>query len=86
MMKPQQWVSIWSLAAEPNFNGQKISTFDKEHGVQTAEHHKEVIQDLIARDKNHACVVMWSIVNEPDSTGEGAYEYFKPGCLVWQGP
>lgn len=61
-----------------NFNGQKISTFDKEHGVQTAEHHKEVIRDLIARDKNHACVVMWSIANEPDSTGEGAYEYFKP--------
>ena len=29
-------------------------------------------------DKNHACVVMWSIANEPDSTGEGAYEYFKP--------
>ena len=34
-----------------NFNGQKISTFDKEHGVQTQEHHKEVIRDLIARDK-----------------------------------
>ena len=30
------------------------------------------------QDKNHACVVMWSIANEPDSTGEGAYEYFKP--------
>ena len=61
-----------------NFNGQKISTFDKEHGVQTQEHHKEVIRDLIARDKNHACVVMWSIANEPDSYSEGAYEYFAP--------
>ena len=61
-----------------NFNGQKISTFDKEHGVQTAEHHKDVIRDLIARDKNHACVVMWSIANEPDSAAEGAYDYFKP--------
>ena len=61
-----------------NFNGQKIGTFDKEHGVQTQEHHKEVIRDLIARDKNHACVVMWSIANEPDSAGEGAYEYFAP--------
>lgn len=61
-----------------NFGGQKIGTFDKEHGVQTQEHHKDVIRDLITRDKNHACVVMWSIANEPDSSAEGAYEYFKP--------
>lgn len=61
-----------------NFNGEKTGTFDKEHGVQTAEHHKDVIRDLIQRDKNHACVVMWSIANEPDSAAEGAYEYFKP--------
>lgn len=61
-----------------NFQGQKVSTFDKEHGVQTQEHHKDVIRDLISRDKNHACVVMWSIANEPDSYNEGAYDYFKP--------
>ena len=61
-----------------NFNGQRIGTFDREHGVKTQEHHKEVIRDLIARDRNHACVVMWNIANEPDSSGEGAYEYFKP--------
>ena len=61
-----------------NFNGQPVGTFDKEHGVQTQEHHKDVIRDLIKRDKNHACVVMWSIANEPDSSGEGAYEYFAP--------
>ena len=61
-----------------NFNGQSVGTFDREHGVQTQEHHKEVIRDLISRDKNHACVVMWSIANEPDSAGEGAYDYFAP--------
>lgn len=61
-----------------NFGGQRVGTFDKEHGVQTQEHHKDVIRDLINRDKNHACVVMWSIANEPDSGSEGAYEYFKP--------
>ena len=32
----------------------------------------------ISRDKNHACVVMWSIANEPDSYSEGAYDYFAP--------
>ncbi len=61
-----------------NFGGTKIGTFDPEHGVKTHEHHKEVIRDLILRDKNYACVVMWSIANEPDSSAEGAYEYFKP--------
>ena len=61
-----------------NFGGEHVSTFDPVHGVQTQEIHKQVIRDLVARDKNHACVVMWSIANEPDSASEGAYEYFKP--------
>lgn len=61
-----------------NFGGQKVGTFDPEHGVKTQEHHKEVVRDLVLRDKNYACVVMWSIANEPDSASEGAYEYFKP--------
>ena len=61
-----------------NFNGERVSTFDREHGVQTQMHHRDVIRDLIARDKNYACVVMWNIANEPDSASEGAYDYFKP--------
>ena len=47
-----------------NFGGERIGTFDKEHGVQTQEHHKDVIRDLISRDKNHACVIGWSLGNE----------------------
>ena len=31
---------------------------------KTAEAHQQVIRELIDRDKNHACVVMWSIANE----------------------
>ena len=61
-----------------NFGGERVTTFDPEHGVQTQGHHKDVIRDMIARDKNHACVVMWSIANEPDSSADGAYDYFKP--------
>ena len=61
-----------------NFNGQKVPTFDPEHGVRTFEHHQEVIREMIGRDKNHPCVVMWSVANEPDSYSQGAYEYFKP--------
>lgn len=61
-------------------NGKKVNTFDpvEEGGICTFEHHKDVIRDMIARDKNHACVVMWSIANESDSGSPGAYEYFKP--------
>jgi beta-glucuronidase len=46
--------------------------------IGTYEHHRQVIKDLIARDKNHPSVVMWSIANEPASEEEGAREYFQP--------
>ncbi|MDR1640619.1 MAG: beta-glucuronidase [Clostridiales bacterium] len=61
-----------------NFGTAKIDTFDPEQGIKTFEHHKDVLRDLIARDKNYACVVMWSIANEPDSGAESAYDYFAP--------
>lgn len=61
-------------------DGKKVGTFDpiEEGGIRTFEHHKEVLRDMIQRDKNHACVVMWSIANEADTGAKGAYEYFKP--------
>ena len=31
------------------------------------EHHEQVLREMIARDKNHPCVVMWSMGNEPDT-------------------
>lgn len=46
--------------------------------MNTTAAHQQVIRELIARDKNHACVVMWSIANEPASFSKGAYEYFAP--------
>ena len=46
--------------------------------IGTKEAHEAVIEELIARDKNHACVVMWSIANEPASNEKGAKEYFEP--------
>lgn len=46
--------------------------------IQTLEHHQDVLKELVARDKNHACVVMWSVANEPASEEEGADKYFKP--------
>lgn len=46
--------------------------------MKTKEAHEQVITELIKRDKNHACVVMWSIANEPSTAEQGAYEYFEP--------
>ncbi|MFI6435112.1 beta-glucuronidase [Streptomyces sp. NPDC050759] len=40
--------------------------------------HAQAIRELVARDKNHPSVVMWSIANEPASNEEGAREYFEP--------
>jgi beta-glucuronidase len=45
---------------------------------QTRAAHEQGIRELIARDKNHPCVVMWSIANEPASHEDGAQEYFEP--------
>lgn len=44
----------------------------------TMEHHRQVIRDLINRDKNHPCVVMWSLGNEPDLEHfpQAAYDYW----------
>lgn len=46
--------------------------------IKTFEHHQDIIRELVARDKNHPCVVMWSVANEPASDEKGADEYFKP--------
>ena len=59
-------------------DGTKVDTFDPESGMKTFAHHQQVIRELIARDKNYACVVMWNLANEPDGAAKGAYVYFKP--------
>jgi beta-glucuronidase len=40
--------------------------------------HAQAIRELVARDKNHPSVVLWSIANEPESDTEGAERYFQP--------
>lgn len=48
--------------------------------LRTHEHHREVVRDMIVRDKNHPCVVMWCLANESDTTAfpDSSYEYYKP--------
>lgn len=48
--------------------------------LRTHQHHHDVVADMIKRDKNHPCVVMWSIANESDTATnpESSYNYYKP--------
>jgi beta-glucuronidase len=56
-----------------------FSTFS-EHTINTAtqEVHRQAIGEMIARDKNHPSVVLWSIANEPESTTTASRSYFEP--------
>jgi beta-glucuronidase len=47
-------------------------------GAHTRDTHRQAIRELIARDKNHPCVVVWSIANEPDTVPPAARAYFEP--------
>ena len=67
-----------------NFNfdiANKMNGLDQDQTwstLQTAEAHRQVIREMIDRDKNHACVVMWSISNESAHYAPGAHDYFAP--------
>lgn len=45
---------------------------------RTRSIHEAHIRELIARDKNHPSVVLWSIANEPDTFSEESRAYFEP--------
>ena len=53
---------------------------DEQYGWNLAEYHSRVLEDMIARDRNHPCVVMWSLGNEPDTDTypDKAYDYWRP--------
>ena len=58
-------------------NGKKVGWFEKETTPQLLENHKAALIDMINRDKNHASVIAWSILNEPQCTSEGTEAYFN---------
>lgn len=61
------------------FGGQGYTTYSPDTINDTTQQvHAQVIRDLIARDKNHPSVVVWSIAHEPESETEGAESYFRP--------
>ncbi|MBT1003415.1 beta-glucuronidase [Paenarthrobacter sp. DKR-5] len=61
------------------FGGGPRSTYAEDFvNEDTAASHRQVISELVARDKNHPSVVLWSIANEPNSSEDGARAYFEP--------
>lgn len=61
------------------FGGKDQQTFGPDTcNNETREAHAQSIRELVARDKNHPCVVLWSISNEPDTIPQASREYFEP--------
>jgi beta-glucuronidase len=44
---------------------------------EALKEHLKTMEELIMRDKNHACVVMWSVANEPRVSVESSLDYFR---------
>ena len=61
------------------FLGGNNPTFsDATINAATQQAHRRAIEELVARDKNHPSVVLWSLANEPESGTEAARDYFAP--------
>jgi len=69
--------STMNFLAANQGTGKQLGFFEKETIPQLLEHHLTTIHDMIKRDKNHASVIAWSLLNEPQCTSEGTEEYFK---------
>lgn len=60
------------------FDGENGGIFTEDKvNEKTLAYHKQVLKELYQRDKNHPCVVMWSITNEPHSSEEASRNYFE---------
>jgi beta-glucuronidase len=72
-------VGINSGLAGGVFGAKPFTTFSEETiNDATQAAHRQAISELIARDKNHPSVVLWSIANEPESVTPESRAYFEP--------
>jgi beta-glucuronidase len=72
-------VGINSGLAAGVFGAEPFTTFSPETvSDSTQAAHIQVVRELIARDKNHPSVVLWSVANEPESVTPESRDYFAP--------
>lgn len=64
-------------SAPPPPNGTRSVCRSQSYGNRSLQHHLEVMEELVRRDRNHPAVVMWSVANEPASFLPPAGYYFK---------
>ncbi|MBP3703731.1 MAG: beta-glucuronidase [Lachnospiraceae bacterium] len=57
--------------------GKQSAFFEKETTPVLMQAHLKAVEEMITRDKNHPCVIAWSLLNEPETTNEAAVPYFK---------
>ena len=57
--------------------GKKTAFFEKETTPILLQAHLKAVEEMITRDKNHPCVIAWSLLNEPETSNEAAVPYFK---------
>jgi beta-glucuronidase len=57
--------------------GKPTAFFQKETTPQLLQNHLTAIEELIRRDRNHACVIAWCLANEPETTDESALPYLE---------
>ena len=61
------------------FGGPIVPTFSPDTvNDESQQVHAQAIRELVARDKNHPSVVLWSIANEPESDTPSSRDYFEP--------
>ena len=58
--------------------GKDTRFFTADTVPQLQKNHKEQLEEMILRDKNHPSVIAFSIFNEPETTYPEARDYFAP--------
>ena len=58
-------------------SGKQTAFFEKETTPVLLAAHLKALEEMITRDKNHPSVIMWSLLNEPETVNEAAVPYFR---------
>lgn len=69
--------SLMNFAAA-GAGGKDTRFFTADTVPQLQANHRQQLEEMIVRDKNHPSVIAFSIFNEPETTYQEAHDYFAP--------